>query len=675
MLIAGTVVGALVALALGGRPSNLLDVRLRAPILLFLAVIVRYGTELALRLGVVGVEQLRLPLFALSFAILLYGLWLNRDQPGLLVAATGIAANATVMIVNGGWMPVSASALGAAGMTVADLIPQFHRLMSDPVGLNVILQAAPLGDILPIPLPILRNVVSVGDVFLSVGLGWFVFATLMGRGARTAASTAAGTAASSAAAAPTARPAGATLTAPPAYPTFQTTYPGTATTGLGSEAFQAGAFQPGAFQPGRTAERGGVTPVLGHPRQQPLMRLALDPRFSAFWFGQTVSAFGDRIHQVALGVLVFGVTASPLATALVFLVAALPNLFLAPLAGTLVDRSDQRLTMIASDFLRAALVVTIPFAAAQDIWFVFPLVFVITCISVFFRAAKNAAVPRIVARDDLMAANSALWTSETLADLAGYPIAGLFVAVLGSALAIAFWADAASYLVSGVVILGIAIPPVVRVIAPAAAGLVRTILRELGDGLRFLRGQPTLWQNTLITALAQMSTGALIALALVYSAEVLDRSVIGYPANYTALETAIGVGNLVGGLAVGVIGNRFAKGWLVAVGLIVSGLGVVIIGLTASVWLAVGACVMTGVANLLYVVPTQTLFAELTPPGLMGRVVSFRSGLVYGSMTVGMGISGLLAQIMPVGWVLSAFGALTVACGMLALLLPAMRDA
>ena len=112
-----------------------------------------------------------------------------------------------------------------------------------------------------------------------------------------------------------------------------------------------------------------------------------------------------------------------------------------------------------------------------------------------------------------------------------------------------------------------------------------------------------------------------------------------------------------------------------ALGLLISGGGLVAIGLTTNVWLAAAACVVTGVANLLYIVPTQTLFAELTPPELMGRVVSFRSGLVYGSMTLGMGASGLLAQVLPVGMVLSGFGALTVACGVLALALPAMRDA
>ena len=174
-------------------------------------------------------EQLRLPLFALGFGILLYGLWLNRDQPGLLVAGVGVAANAVAMIANGGWMPVWSGALSAAGMTAADLIPQFHRLLPDPTGINILLQAAPLGDILPIPFPVLRNVASVGDVFLSVGLGWFVFATLMGRNAR--AQVMAGGGLIFAGTYPAA-PTGAAI--PQTYPTYRTTYPSATATGLGS---------------------------------------------------------------------------------------------------------------------------------------------------------------------------------------------------------------------------------------------------------------------------------------------------------------------------------------------------------------------------------------------------------------------------------------------------------
>jgi MFS family permease len=416
-------------------------------------------------------------------------------------------------------------------------------------------------------------------------------------------------------------------------------------------------------------------------RAHPYVRLALDARFSAFWLGQTISLFGDRLHQIALGVLVYGATNSPLLTGLVFLAATLPNLLLAPIAGTFVDRWDQKTVLVVSDLLRAGLVLLLPLAALQGIGYVYPLVFAVTAVSIFFRPAKAAVVPRIVRPDELMAANSATWMSDTMADLIGFPLAGLFVAFLGPSLPLAFWADSATYVISAVLIVGLAIPPVSRAAARRAKGLRETIgefLGELGEGWAFLRGQPSLYQNTLISAIAQTSIGATLALIVVYSRDALDPGLLPYPRNWAALETAIGLGNLVGGLAVGAMGAAVKKGWLVVAGFVTMGLATVVMGLTGQVVVALAAAVVVGAANLAYIIPTQTLFAELTPARMMGRVVSFRSGLVYGALTGAMAVSGAIAESLPserVGLVIAAFGAVTAISGAVAALLPAVRDA
>ena len=107
----------------------------------------------------------------------------------------------------------------------------------------------------------------------------------------------------------------------------------------------------------------------------PYVRLARDARFSAFWLAGIVSLFGDRLHQIALGVMVLAITGSALQTGLVFLAATLPNLVLGPIAGTFVDRWDQRRVMIVSDLVRAGLVLLIPFVVEVNIWLVYPLVF------------------------------------------------------------------------------------------------------------------------------------------------------------------------------------------------------------------------------------------------------------------------------------------------------------
>ena len=82
-----------------------------------------------------------------------------------------------------------------------------------------------------------------------------------------------------------------------------------------------------------------------------------------------------------------------------------------------------------------------------------------------------------------------------------------------------------------------------------------------------------------------------------------------------------------------------------------------------------------GVANMVFVIPSQTLFQERTPNNMMGRVVSFRFALVAGSMTLAMGGAGLFAELVPVQVVLAAFGLLTIGAGLAGLLVPAVRDA
>ena len=62
------------------------------------------------------------------------------------------------------------------------------------------------------------------------------------------------------------------------------------------------------------------------------------------------------------------------------------------------------------------------------------------------------------------------------------------------------------------------------------------------------------------------------------------------------------------------------------------------LALTGNLLLAVGLAFGTGVGNLAFVIPSQTLFQRRTPPELMGRVLGFRFSLVFGSMTLAMGV-------------------------------------
>jgi hypothetical protein len=105
------------------------------------------------------------------------------------------------------------------------------------------------------------------------------------------------------------------------------------------------------------------------------------------------------------------------------------------------------------------------------------------------------------------------------------------------------------------------------------------------------------------------------------------------------------------------------------------GIAVTVLGLTTDLPVALVAAGAIGVANLVYVVPTQTIFGEVTPEGFLGRVVAIRSSIVVGTMTLAMALCSVLAESVQVGTIIAATGLLTLTAGLVAAALPAVRDA
>jgi len=150
---------------------------------------------------------------------------------------------------------------------------------------------------------------------------------------------------------------------------------------------------------------------------------------------------------------------------------------------------------------------------------------------------------------------------------------------------------------------------------------------------------------------------------------------LDWTAAYAFLETGIGVGNLIGGFVIGMLGARIAKGRMVIGGYVVYGLAVVGLGLTSNLPLALGMAFAMGVSNMVFIIPTQTLFQERTPNDMIGRVVGFRFSAVFGAMDVRDGGKRILGTAAGVGPVIVAFGAITLAAGLAGLASRPLREA
>ena len=148
-----------------------------------------------------------------------------------------------------------------------------------------------------------------------------------------------------------------------------------------------------------------------------------------------------------------------------------------------------------------------------------------------------------------------------------------------------------------------------------------------------------------------------------------------YRATYAFMETAVGLGNLIGGFALGLITTRVRKGRLIIAAYVAFGALVFLVGNVSSVLVVLGLLFGVGVANMAFIIPSQTLFQERTPPELMGRVVSFRFAIVFGGMSIAMAVGGLLTTAFGPGPVIAAAGLISMAAGFGGLLVKQLREA
>ncbi len=629
------------AFAGGGLP-RLADLRLRWSLLLVAALGLRVAAGLSREIGF-GAE---IPVgwaYILAYGLIFAWLWGNWRVPGLQIASVGIGANLVAVLVNAGQMPIWSAAFFAAGFTEAQIANDpFHFILrAESVG-DFVARGGLFGDVIPLPIPVIRDVVSLGDVLLALGIFWAIV-----------------------------------------YSMTRVDVPARSAVAFGSPALQrvtAGAtgmagtpFADAERIPADVSEVGAE--MAGMRTQSPYLRLVRNRNFSLLWVGQLVSLFGERIHTVALGFLVYDATGgSALEVGLTFAATAVPNVLLGPLAGTLVDRWDRRRTMAVCDVLRAALLLSVPFVIEINVSLVYVMAFLIATVTLLFRPAKTAVIPAVVEERDLVTANSMSSVADTAADLVGLPLAGVLIggALMGS-LEIAFVLGAMTYLISAILIFAMQVPKQELIDSPMR---LASIWAEMVEGWNFLRRQMELFSNTIISTVAQLAVGAEIVATIPYTQEVL-RTSEQMPAEtvYALLLSSIALGSVLGGIGVGAIGDRIRKGPLTITGFVGMGLSLVAAGLVRDPLVAIGIFFFTGLFNMVFIIPTITLFQQRTPQRLMGRVVSSRQALVFGAIAASMGLSGWLSDLIGADMVLVVAGGICAAAGAVGFLIPAMRTA
>jgi MFS family permease len=311
-----------------------------------------------------------------------------------------------------------------------------------------------------------------------------------------------------------------------------------------------------------------------------------------------------------------------------------------PFAAVLGDRYDRRLVMVASDFVRAALIV----AAAAAVWsdaepaFVYALAALVSVAGTPFRPAEAAYTP-LLARtpDELSAANVVAAAIESVGIFVGPALGGLLLAWTSAGTV--FVATAGTILVSGLLILGIRGPSV----AARADREGETIAQELLAGARAILRDRKVALLVGLFAAQTFVDGLLGVLIAVIALSFLDAgaAAVGW------LNAASGIGGLAGAVVAGALIGRGRLAGDFGLGVLLFGLPLALVPAWRNEGFALLLLAVVGVGNTLADVSGMTLLQRAAPDEVLSRVFGVLEGLLL--LTVGLG-----AIVAPV--LLSALG-------------------
>ena len=344
-----------------------------------------------------------------------------------------------------------------------------------------------------------------------------------------------------------------------------------------------------------------MTPT-ARPRAKGLLA---QPGYRRLWTARTVSQVGDVAQFTTLALLLVHLTGSAVGVTGAVLAEIAAVLLLGPLAGTVVDRLPRVRLMVTADLLRVLL------AAALAVWHDAPAVayavaFGLAAGQAFFGPAAQSLLPSLVTDDELVAANSGIWTAAVTAQVVVAPVAALLAVRVG--FGAAFAVNAASFAVSGLVLTRLREP------ARAAPVSVSSPFAHTREGLAALAALPLLRALAVGQFLAALSAGATSALLV-----VLARDRLGGGGGYGLLVGAIGVGAALGPLLV-VRRIRDPRRPLLVFGpYAVRGLVDLTLSVVTAVPLAAGALLFYGLSTSTGNVTFSSLVQSRVPDDLRGR--------------------------------------------------------
>ena len=370
--------------------------------------------------------------------------------------------------------------------------------------------------------------------------------------------------------------------------------------------------------------------------------LWLSASFRRLWLSLTVTSFGAQITNLALPLTAaLLLNATPMQMGILVALETLPFALFSLHAGVLLDRVRKLPVIIAADVGRGIALLAIPVGA----WFgllsmeiLFAVGFLCGMQNVVGGAAYQVLLAQMAGRKRLVEANAKVTLGETSAALIGPGIAGGLIHVLTAPFAIAL--DAMTFFASALMLRRIKAPNDV-----ARDGVNGGVWREIGEGLKLVWGNRTLWGLAWLAGIWQFLHHMQVAVLILFATREL-----GLSAGAIGLAFVFGgAGCVLASASAERLSARFGIGPVIVHGLILSAFGWQAYGLIGGPpWLAgllLGmAMLVFDFGAILYAINYLSLRQAITPDRLLGRMTATMRFVTVASAPIGSLVGGALAS-------------------------------
>lgn len=386
--------------------------------------------------------------------------------------------------------------------------------------------------------------------------------------------------------------------------------------------------------------------------------------------GRLVSLFGTRMYSFAISLYVLKATGSGTTFALSLVFSTLPGIIFGPIAGVLSDKIDRKRMIVLMDIFSGVVILLLSGLAIIDdlrLTYIYLASFLLSTCNTFFSVPFQASIPNIVDEKNLMRTNSLNQAINSITSIAGPSLGGVIYVFIDIKLFLVI--NGVSFILSGISEMFIDFnlnkseakeePIEVKNIEVNKSSIIKRFLHDFTEGFTYLKSVKSMF----MMAMSAIFLNLFVALGLTVPFPYIVNEIIKMSeTQFGILEGVFPFGMLLGAVLLSVL-PQSKKNWKkIIIGLLAMSAGIILLGgtiipsfmvFTKNTYFIMFMIIrfIISVAIVTINIPIEVTMQRVIPDNMRGRVFGLVTTFAMSCSPIGMIVSGILTDIIPV-WIL-----------------------